>query len=77
MNCQAKINDHYGNKFKCGDEATKKIIIETFAPHLQKTVTKIRCLCSNHAKRLRNRHNYQIKNMGKKTILTQTEINPA
>jgi len=74
LKCGAKINDHWGNKFKCLCEATKEITIETFAPHLNAKVKKVRRLCDSHASSLLKRHRYKIKHLGKKTELTVTEI---
>lgn len=69
MNCQAQIHDHYNNKYKCPNQATKKITIETFAPHLNRVVKKVRCLCNKHSKPLLQRHRSKIRD-GKKTELT-------
>lgn len=74
MNCQAKINDEFGNKYKCSEQAVKKITTETFASHVQKNVTRVRHLCSLHAGRLVSRFRYKVKHCGKKTIITETEL---
>ena len=74
MNCKAKITDEYGGKYTCLEIATKKITIITFAPHLGKEITHIRCLCDLHARRLKNRHNYRIKHLSKQTILIQESL---
>lgn len=71
MKCQAKITDNYGCKYTCLEEATKKITITTFAPHLNKEISKYRCLCTKHAHRLKNRHNYKIKHLGKQTTIKE------
>jgi hypothetical protein len=75
MDCQAKIQDGLGGNYKCLETATKKITIETFAPHLQRIVKKSRCLCDLHAARLKSRHNYRIKHMGKKTTIIEEPSN--
>ncbi len=74
MKCGAKINDAYGNKYSCLEDAEKKITIKTFAPHLNKEVQKTRHLCNHHAGRLLNRHRYKIKHLGKKTELIVEEF---
>ena len=74
MNCKAKIQDSLGNEFVCLKEATKSITIETFAPHLNKVVKKVRHLCDKHGSALLKRHRYQIKHLGKKSQLTITPI---
>ncbi len=75
MRCQAKVQDGFGNKYKCNNEATTKIKTETFASHLQKNVIKERCLCSTHAKRLKARFRYAVKHCGKKSVITEIELN--
>ena len=67
--CEAQIHDHWNNKSKCLCPATKKITIETFVPHLNKVVKKVRKLCGKHSKPLLQRHRSKIKE-GKKTTLT-------
>ena len=66
MKCQSKHKDWLYIEC-CRDEATKKIIITTFVPHLNmKKQVRTRCLCNFHAKRLRNKLNREINQMGKK-----------
>ncbi len=75
MNCQAKIQDGFGNKYKCLELATTKLTIKTIVPHLQnKEVTRIRCLCDLHTSRLTSRYNYDIKHNGKKKSYTKEAI---
>lgn len=74
MNCQAKIIDEFGNKYKCLQPATKQITTKTFAPHLQKDVVKTRALCSTHAARLKSRFRYKVKHCGKQTIITEINL---
>lgn len=71
MQCQGKISDGLGGHYKCDEEATIKVSIKTFAPHLQKEIHKSRCLCKLHADRFMSRHRYQIKHKGKKSELTK------
>lgn len=72
--CQAQIKDELGNKCSCTKEATKEIIIDTFAPHLKARTRKTRKLCNKHASRLLARHRYQIKHLNKDCILTISKL---
>ena len=74
MKCQAKIQDEFGGKYKCYDEAVTKLIITTFAPHLQRDVITTKCLCSMHLHRTKNRYNYRIKHLGKKCTLKEEPL---
>ncbi len=74
MKCRAKINDHFGNKYACCNEATDKLTITTFAPHLQRDVITIKNLCKKHLSRTKSRYNYQIKHCGKKTTLKEQSL---
>ena len=74
MKCQAKIQDGLGGHWKCSEDATKEITFETFAPHLQKVVKKVRCLCNEHSARLTSNHRYKIKHCGKKTTIITKEL---
>jgi pyruvate-formate lyase-activating enzyme len=65
MNCSSKSKELYA-VFYCADEATKKITVTTFVPHLNnKKQVKVRCLCDFHAKRFRNKLNYEINELHK------------
>lgn len=72
MQCQSKHKEFHAI-FSCTEEATKKITVTTFVPHLNgKKQVKERCLCNFHAKRFRNKLNYQINEMNKtKSYLEQ------
>jgi hypothetical protein len=74
IKCEAKINDRKGSNFKCLCDATKEITIETFAPHLNAKVKKVRRLCSKHSSALLKRHRYKIKHRGKQTDITVTHL---
>jgi len=74
MNCKAKITDEFGGKYTCCNDAIVKLTITTFAPHLQRNVITVKCLCSLHAKRTRNRYNYRIKHLHKQTTITEELI---
>lgn len=71
MNCKAIIHDEFGGKYKCLEEATVKVTIKTFAPHVQKVLTKSTCLCNHHKQRYLSRHRYQIKHLGKQTEIIE------
>lgn len=74
MNCKAKILDEFGGKYICNNEAIVKLTITTFAPHLQRNVITIKCLCKEHAKRTKNKYNYRIKHLHKQTVITEELI---
>lgn len=74
MHCTAKIQDEFGNEYKCLKEAVSKITTITFASHLQKNVTKVRHLCSLHAGRVKSRFNYKIKHCKKQCIITEKKL---
>lgn len=75
MKCQ---NRHKEFLFvtSCMEEASKKITITTFVPHLgnQKQV-RVRCLCTFHAKRYRNKLNYEINELHKNKSYVEVDIN--
>lgn len=74
MNCKAKVQDEFGGKYVCENEATTKLTIVTFAPHLGRNVTHVKCLCNMHLGRVKGRYNYQIKHLGKQTTLTEEKL---
>jgi len=75
MNCSSKSKE-WNTTFKCTDTATKKIVVTTFVPHLNnKKQVKVRCLCDFHAKRFRNKLNYEIKELHKNKSYIEEEIN--
>lgn len=74
MNCQARVQDEFGHKYKCLIPAVSKITTETFASHLGRIVKKSRNMCSLHGSRLKSKYNYRIKHMGKKTTITEEKL---
>ncbi len=74
MKCKAKIQDPFGNKSSCTNDATDELTITTFAPHLNREIVKVKCLCKKHLKSVKKRHNYQIKHCGKKTLLKERNL---
>ena len=74
MKCRAKITDHCGVKYTCHNDATDKLTITTFAPHLNRNVITVKNLCKKHLHRVKNRYNYQIKHCGKKTTLKEENL---
>jgi hypothetical protein len=74
MKCSSKSKEMYAI-FKCTDVATKQITVTTFVPHLNdKKQVKVRCLCDFHAKRFRNKLNYEIKELNKTKSYIETNI---
>ena len=74
MDCQAKIHDCYGGKYKCIKEATMKLTAKTWESHNNRFKTTVKCLCTNHGHRWKNRHNYRIKHCGSKSTITEESI---
>ncbi len=74
MKCKAKITDHYGGKYSCCNDATDKLTITTFAPHLNRNVITVKHLCKKHLHRTKANYNYKIKHCGKKTTLKEESI---
>ncbi len=73
--CQAQIVE-YGQKFECGEVATKKLSITTIVPHLgNKEVTRSSYLCTKHNARKKSRHVYQVKHCGKKSTIIEEDYN--
>lgn len=73
MNCQAKMHDHYNNKYKCMEEATHEVITETTLKN-GRVVKKVRKLCTKHRSRLVSRFRYDIKHKQKNCKITESEI---
>lgn len=64
-----------GAVFTCTSEAVQEITVITKVPHLNfKEVTRVKSLCSLHAKRFRNKLNYQIKELDKTKTYIIKEI---
>jgi len=74
MKCKAKIQDQFGNKYSCTNDATDELTITTFASHLNRDVITVKCLCKKHLHSVKNRYNYQIKHCGKKTVLEEHSL---
>ena len=74
MQCQSKHKEFHAT-FTCTEVATKKITVTTFVPHLNnKKQVKTKCLCTFHAKRFRNKLNYQMNEMNKTKSYVEEEI---
>ena len=74
MLCNSKSKE-WSTIFKCIEIATKQITVTTFVPHLNgKKQVKTKCLCDFHAKRYRNKLNYQINNMSKTKSYVEIDI---
>lgn len=74
MKCQSK-HTLIMHVETCTEEATKKITITTFVPHLGgKKQVRTRCLCDFHAKRYRGKLNRKINAMYKHKSYVEESI---
>ena len=71
--CQAKITDHWSNKYKCL-LPDKYIITSIITGKDGKTRVRKKTLCDKHASTLRKNLNYRKKHLGGDLIYTQIEI---
>jgi len=71
--CQAKIQDHYSNKYKCL-LPDKFIITSAINGKDGKTRVRKKTLCEKHAKILRQNLNYRKKHLGGDLTYTQIEL---
>jgi len=74
--CQAKVTSHSGtSKYHCLREPEYRLTITTYNKDKKQVKVKVKILCAFHAKRLRNKINYEIKHSHKNKEYIQESIN--
>ena len=74
--CQAKITDHYSNKYKCNRENSKKYNVSiTYNKGYRKGIVSkfTRILCNKHAKIFRYNCNRK-RNKGHTVIINEIQL---